>query len=420
MSLPSGWRITLLGQVADVRKGVTLGKTKLKDPVRLPYLRVANVQAGRLDLREVKTIEIERHQIERFALQPGDVLMTEGGDFDKLGRGDLWQGAITPCLHQNHVFAVRTDPAYILPGYLNALAGSAHGKRYFLNCAKRSTNLASISAAQLKQFPVVLPPLAEQRIITNVLADWDQAIHWSEKLIANSRTHRAALLQRFWSGPKTAKWRQAALGTLAAIDPESLGPASAPDFTFRYIALADVSPGQIRATLTRHRFADAPARARRILRAGDVLMAMVRPNLQGYAQVDQQHADCIASTGFAVLRAHEQIDADFLYHSLFSANLQRQIKAMVSGSSYPTLSAAAIASLTLRYPPRHQQQRIANLLNAVDARIAAEMRQHALLLTEKQALIQQLISGQRRVTAIKQYQHKIAVECNRGDNSQNK
>jgi type I restriction enzyme S subunit len=420
MSLPNGWRITLLGQVADVRKGVALGKTKLKDPVRLPYLRVANVQAGRLDLREVKTIEIERHQIERFALQPGDVLMTEGGDFDKLGRGDLWQGAITPCLHQNHVFAVRTDPAHILPGYLNALAGSAHGKRYFLSCAKRSTNLASISATQLKQFPVMLPPLAEQRIITNVLADWDQAIHLSEKLIANSRTYRAALLQRFWSGPKAAKWRHAALGTLAAIDPESLRPASAPDFTFRYIALADVSPGQIRATLTRHRFADAPARARRILRAGDVLMAMVRPNLQGYAQVDQQHADCIASTGFAVLRAHEQIDADFLYHSLFSTNLQRQIKAMVSGSSYPTLSAAAIASLTLRYPPRHQQQRIANLLSAVDARIAAETRQHALLLTEKQALIQQLLSGQRRVTAIKQYQHKIPVECNKGDNSQNK
>lgn len=109
MQLPEGWRKSSLSSVAEVRTGIAKGKQNLKDPIELPYLRVANVQDGYIDLSEVKLIQIERNQIERFSLQTGDVLMTEGGDFDKLGRGDVWNGQINPCLHQNHVFAVRTN-----------------------------------------------------------------------------------------------------------------------------------------------------------------------------------------------------------------------------------------------------------------------------------------------------------------------
>src|SRR5690606_4567437 len=96
-----------LHEVAEVRTGLAKGKANLKDPVELPYLRVANVQDGHIDLTQVKFILVERSQIERYSLRTGDILMTEGGDFDKLGRGDVWQGQIPVCLHQNHVFAVR-------------------------------------------------------------------------------------------------------------------------------------------------------------------------------------------------------------------------------------------------------------------------------------------------------------------------
>ncbi|TMO64866.1 hypothetical protein [Pseudoalteromonas aurantia] len=90
--VPSGWERKALVNVAEVRTGVAKGKKGLKDPIEVPYLRVANVQDGHIDLTEIKTIAIERHQLERYSLEPGDVLMTEGGDFDKLGRGDVWRG----------------------------------------------------------------------------------------------------------------------------------------------------------------------------------------------------------------------------------------------------------------------------------------------------------------------------------------
>lgn len=198
--VPNGWKRKPLVQVAEVRTGVAKGKQGLKDPIEVPYLRVANVQDGHIDLSEVKKISIERHQLERYLLRKGDVLMTEGGDFDKLGRGDVWQSQIDPCLNQNHVFAVRVNEAILEPYFLAALSGSHYGKSYFLSCAKRSTNLASINSTQLKEFPVLIPPLSEQRKIAKILSTWDKAISTTERLIDNSKQQKKALMQQLLTG----------------------------------------------------------------------------------------------------------------------------------------------------------------------------------------------------------------------------
>ena len=107
---------------------------KLEDNhiVTLPYLRVANVQDGYLDLTEIKTIELRSTEVERYKLYPGDVLVTEGGDFDKLGRGFLWNGEIPECVHQNHIFAIRAHKDILMPEYLAYLIQSNYGKAYFL------------------------------------------------------------------------------------------------------------------------------------------------------------------------------------------------------------------------------------------------------------------------------------------------
>ena len=106
--VPEHWEIMRLKDVARVQTGFTLGKDyRAQRTISRPYLRVANVQAGRADLSNVKLVEVTPHEAHKAALLPGDVLMTEGGDIDKLGRGCVWRGEIPGCLHQNHVFAVR-------------------------------------------------------------------------------------------------------------------------------------------------------------------------------------------------------------------------------------------------------------------------------------------------------------------------
>ncbi|TFH13528.1 MAG: restriction endonuclease subunit S [Lentisphaerales bacterium] len=161
--IPANWRIEILRDCATVQTGVAKGrKIAEHEALELPYLRVANVQDGHLDLTEMKTIRLRQSERSRFSLQDGDVVLTEGGDFDKLGRGFVWEGQIPDCVNQNHVFAVRADCKLLRPHFLAYLAQSSYGKAYFLKIAHKTTNLACINTTKLKRLPVPIPDRAEQ------------------------------------------------------------------------------------------------------------------------------------------------------------------------------------------------------------------------------------------------------------------
>lgn len=165
------WKLRKLKEVATVQTGIAKGRrySDSEPLVELPYLRVANVKDGYLDLTEIKTLPILSSEMNRYLVKDGDVLLTEGGDFDKLGRGTVWRGEISRCLHQNHVFCVRPKNGVLLPDFLSYQAASSYGKTYFLKCAKKTSNLASINSTQVKDFPVLLPPLEEQQRMIRIV-----------------------------------------------------------------------------------------------------------------------------------------------------------------------------------------------------------------------------------------------------------
>ena len=169
---PKHWQLKRVDEVATVGSGVTLGKDVAgKKTVERPYLRVANVQDGRLDLTTVKTVRVPVGEVARFRLEAGDVLMTEGGDIDKLGRGTIWDAQIPDCLHQNHVFRIRPNREVLEPAFYALIVESDFAKRYFNRVAKRTTNLASTNKTQVRAFRFPLPPtIGEQRQIVNIVA----------------------------------------------------------------------------------------------------------------------------------------------------------------------------------------------------------------------------------------------------------
>jgi type I restriction enzyme S subunit len=112
------WPVLELGKFAEIRAGVTLGRRLSGSAIKMPYLRVANVQDGYLDLNFIKEIEILESERDKWQLQDGDILLTEGGDWDKLGRGVVWHNEIPDCIHQNHIFRLRFDPNEFDPEYL--------------------------------------------------------------------------------------------------------------------------------------------------------------------------------------------------------------------------------------------------------------------------------------------------------------
>ena len=198
--IPVEWDIKLLRDLAQIKSGIAKNSNiAVADPILVHYLRVANVQDGFLDLSEMSCIQISRRDLNRYSVLPGDVLMNEGGDLDKLGRGSIWQGDFNPCIHQNHVFVVRCSSS-LIPEYLNTWSSAASARHYFLITGKQTTNLASINKTALGQLPIALPPLPEQRAIAAALSDVDALLGGLDRLIAKKRDIKQATMQQLLTG----------------------------------------------------------------------------------------------------------------------------------------------------------------------------------------------------------------------------
>ena len=161
-SVPPGWTVWRLKHLGEIRGGLTLGRKLPEDQqtVSTPYMRVANVQAGWLDLSDVAEIPVLPTELKRYRLLQGDVLMNEGGDNDKLGRGAVWNSEIETCVHQNHVFAVRPYDTK-LSEWISLATNARYARDFFYLHSNQSTNLASVSKTNLSRFPVAIPPFEE-------------------------------------------------------------------------------------------------------------------------------------------------------------------------------------------------------------------------------------------------------------------
>jgi type I restriction enzyme S subunit len=202
--VPESWEVVPLSECAVVQTGIAKGrKVNAEEAVEVPYLRVANVQDGYLDLSEMKTITIRKNEQSRFALQKGDVVLTEGGDFDKLGRGFIWHGQIDNCVHQNHVFSVRPDMERISSEFFAYQSQSPYGKSYFLSVAHKTTNLACINTTKLKAFPVLLPPQDQQKDIVDACHSIDGKI----RVARSKKTQLQDLFRTLLHDLMTAKTR---------------------------------------------------------------------------------------------------------------------------------------------------------------------------------------------------------------------
>jgi type I restriction enzyme, S subunit len=194
--LPDGWCWATLDQLSYVTGGLAKNQKEAGGPGMrdVPYLRVANVQRGYLDLEQIKTISAKKEDIAELRLKPGDVLFTEGGDRDKLGRGWVWEGQIEECIHQNHVFRARPYSGD-MRGELLSHAGNSYGQFWFQQNGKQSVNLASISLGVLRQFPAPVPPAAEQAAIVEGVQEKLSQIDALETEIEHGLARAARLRQ---------------------------------------------------------------------------------------------------------------------------------------------------------------------------------------------------------------------------------
>ncbi|EKO3900354.1 restriction endonuclease subunit S [Vibrio fluvialis] len=366
-----------------------------------PLLQIKDL-LGNLDNQEnIHRISDELDfEYRRSKIQVNDILISLVGTVGRI--------AIVPAsldganIHRN-IGRIRTKNYEFLVHYLNSDVAK---NRIGLSSSGSSQSALNLSVLRALKVPV--PPLPEQQKIAEILSTWDKAIATTEKLIATSQQEKKALMQQLLTGkkrlvnPETGKvfegdWERHSLSDLVHVDKKSLGKKTPDDFEFKYISLSDVATGTIGVNLEVHKYATAPSRARRVLQNGDVLLSTVRPNLKGFAKISQKHADCIASTGFSVLTPKKRVSGDYIYQYIFSSHVTGQIDSLVVGSNYPAINSSDVAGLKIYCPTYEEQQKIASVLTSADREIELLETKLAHLKDEKKALMQQLLTGKRRV-----------------------
>ena len=387
---PCGWSRMALSHIAEVQTGIAKGKVVNEPAVTLPYLRVANVQDGHVNLSVIKEIKLKPSEVKRYTLKRGDVLFTEGGDFDKLGRGTVWNGEIEPCLHQNHVFAVRPDHHYLLPEFLAFYAASEHGRRYFQLSSKQTTNLASINSTQLKEFPVLLPPLPEQRKIAEILGTWDDALtklnsmrKAKERRLEGLRS--LLMIQASNTGKPT---------TFGAFLTESRIPGgngvTARKISVRLYGMGAVEKSDPRSGSTRTRYYRRKA-GQIIWSKLDFLngaFALVGQQLDGFeSTLDLPAFDCMASV-------NPQWLLEYLIRPAYYRAQAHLARGQRKARRIPPRDWLASP---IRLPDRTIQDRVVKILYDARHDLALTKRQIEVLNLQKRGLMQKLLTGEWRV-----------------------
>lgn len=403
--LPEGWKKRSLQQVAEIQTGIAKGKKDIVDPVECPYLRVANVQDGHLDLREVKLIQVARKELARYSLRQGDVLMTEGGDFDKLGRGAVWEGEIPNCLHQNHVFAVRAIRNKLDPYFLSYQTGSSYGKSYFKSCSKQSTNLASINSSQLKEFPVLLPSVKEQESIVEVIQTWDRAIALTEGLITAKQKRRAWLMQQLLTGKRRVPgyggtWSTVRLGDVFQRVQRSIPDGETPEVLSITSKVGFVSQ--------REKFSKVIAGKNLenyvLIRRGE--FSYNKGNSLTYPQgcvfrLKEFDEGAVPSVFFSFRAASTEACPEFYSHFFSSGGLNHQLSRVINSGvrndGLLNLNASDFFALNLPLPPADEQTKIAGVLTVADRELDLLRANLDALREQKKGLMQQLLTGKVRV-----------------------
>lgn len=367
-------------------------------------VRTSNVRNGQLIMDDMKYTTQAGYDewTQRAVPIHGDVLFTREAP---AGESCLVPRELKVCMGQRMVM-LRPKTEKVDPVFLSLVLATEKCKSDISRLSIGST-VSRINISDIKKLRVPSPPLPEQKKIAQILSTWDKAITTNEQLLANSQQQKKALMQQLLTGKKrlldrngvrfSRKFTRYNFSDLLEIDRKSLGSKTDPNLEFDYISLSDVGTGTISGALERHTFKTSPSRARRIVSPGDILLATVRPNLQGFAKVREQYEHCIASTGFAVLTPKKGTCGDYVYHYLFGSHITGQINAFVVGTNYPAINSSDVSDLYIYCPHYEEQVEIAKALNSCDELIHALQRKVEALKQEKKALMQQLLTGKRRV-----------------------
>ena len=190
---------TTLSDVADVSGGLTKNSKRDRMPMKMPYLRVANVSFATIDTTEILEIGLTSEEREKTLLQDGDLLFVEGnGSPDQIGRVAVWHNEITPCVHQNHLIKARFDTTKCLPTFALYYFMSQNGRNQIKSKAVSTSGLYTLSVSKIASFALPSPPIQSQQHFTEFASHCDKSKLTIQQSLDKLEVLKKALMQQYF------------------------------------------------------------------------------------------------------------------------------------------------------------------------------------------------------------------------------
>jgi type I restriction enzyme, S subunit len=398
------WETIPFGEcIESIRSGVSLtADARIPRGDEVGILTLGAVSGGRFDPDACKAAPMSLIPRLGKPVRAGTVLMSRSNTIDLVGSAVLVEDDHPDRFLPDLIWEIRLrNDSPLTPRFLTDLLGTPVGRKLLQSAAMgTSGSMKKLSMARVRRLELPLVARHVQRAWETIHRKLETSRAVEDTLIAAKSQLKRGLMQQMLTGKlrfsqfTAADWPVRALAEVVAINPEALSNRTDPNYSFRYIDLSSVDSGHVDRTLQEVTYADAPSRARRVVRQFDVLFATVRPYLKGFAWVQDDERDLVCSTGFAVLRAQHKEDAEYVFEFLFSDGLAQQAQARLVGSSYPALTEADVASFRIPWPAAKERAAIGKTLGRLTREISllAEIsRKHEL---QKRALMQKLLAGE--------------------------
>lgn len=402
--LPSGWVKKKVGDLFEVQLGKMLNQLAKEQNPQYEYLGNSDIQWGKINTENLNTMFFSVREIQKFHLVCGDILMCEGGE---VGRCAIWKNQKQDILYQKAIHRLRSKgniiPEYFY-GYMISIAGTK-----LLDDFTTKTSIAHLTQEKLLELPVIVPPLPEQKKIAQILSTWDKAINTTEQLITNSQQQKKALMQQLLTGKKRllddngvrfgGEWEKFKLKEICVLGTGVSAPQDEKYFKngeHDFLRVSDLGGSETRfAPASRDRINDEAIRDLKMtpVESGATLFTKSGASLL-LNQRAQLKSDTFIVSHIGFAKALDKLaNIDFLYYLFCTIDF----KNLASGTSLPALQLAVLSSYPVKVPNITEQQKIASVLSSADREIELLQSKLTSLKQEKKALMQQLLTGKRRV-----------------------
>lgn len=366
-----GWTYKELGDcLSYIKNGANIKQTK--DATGIPITRIETLSGGvfnRDRLGYANVFSSERYS--QYIMEDGDILMSHINSKAYIGRSVLYRKKDDEqIIHGMNLLRLKVVPS-ISSSYLNYAFKSDNFRDNVAKIRKDAVNQSSMAISDLIRIPIPVPPLSEQQRIVSELDLLSSIIEKKKAQLKEYDQLAQSIFYDMFGDPMTNEkgWKLKKMGEVCA--QKSKIARASKKFTsnspIEYIDISSVDNiSKTITTTTSYIFSEAPSRAQQIVEYGDILISLVRPNLQNIAIVLYNKNNLVGSSGFCVIRTEQQTIKEYLFYVIRSSHFTDFLMQRVSGANYPAVREEDVKSFTLPIPPLSLQQQFASKIEAIE------------------------------------------------------